>query len=202
MAVRLLFPFQRSGSGPRWPETADPLSAFRRDMNRVFEEFLRGFGAPGALAAAPQAAAALLTPQINVSETDQEIRVTAELPGLDEDDVEVMLADDTLTISGEKAAEQEETEGEGERSYHVVERSSGAFSRTLQLPFPVNPDEVEAVFRNGVLTITIPKPQAVQQKLRKIAVKGADAAPPSVDRAAAGDKPGGAAAKTSQDPTE
>lgn len=201
MAVRLLFPFQRSGSGPRWPENADPLSAFRRDMNRVFEEFLRGFGAPGALAAAPQAAAALLTPQINVSETDREIRVTAELPGLDEDDVEVTLADDTLTISGEKEAE-EEMEAEGERSYHVVERSSGAFSRTLQLPFPVNPDEVEAVFRKGVLTITIAKPQAVQQKLRKIAIKGADAAPPSVDRADAGDKPGGAAAKTSQGAAE
>ena len=93
-------------------------------------------------------------------------------------------------------------EEEGERSYHVVERSSGAFSRTLQLPFLVNPDEVEAVFRKGVLTITIAKPQAVQQKLRKIAIKGADAAAPSVDRAAAGDKPGGAAAKTSQDATE
>jgi HSP20 family protein len=201
MAVRLLFPFQKSRPVSRWPESADPLSAFRRDMNRIFEEFLTGFGATGALAAAPQAAAAILTPHINVSETDQEIRVTAELPGLEEEDVEVTLAGDSLTISGEKAAEHEETEGEGEdeRSFHVVERSAGAFSRTLQLPFSVEPDEIVAVFKNGVLTITIAKPQEVQQKVRKIAVKGADAPPLSVDRAAAGDKPGEAAGKASQD---
>lgn len=201
MAVRLLLPFQRGGAAPRWPDNADPLSAFRRDMNRLFEEFLNGFGAPGALAAAPQAAAALLTPQINVSETDQEVRITAELPGLDEDDVEVALADDSLTISGEKEAEQEEVEEAGERRYHVMERASGAFSRTLQLPFPVDPDEVEAVFKNGVLAITIAKPPAVQQKQRKIAIKGADA-PLTVDRAAAGDKPGDAAAKASRGEAE
>jgi len=187
----LLVPFQKSRSVPRWPENADPFAAFRRDMNRIFEEFLGGFAAPGLFGPARAAAtAAVLTPQINVSETDREIRITAELPGLDEDDVELTLADDTLTISGEKAAEEEETEEEGERSYHVVERSQGAFARTLMLPFSVDPDKVEAVFRNGVLTITIPKPQAVQEKVRKIAVKGAADQPMAVGRAAAGDKPG------------
>ncbi|MGO8915647.1 MAG: Hsp20/alpha crystallin family protein [Stellaceae bacterium] len=136
----------------------------------------------------------MLTPQINVSETDDDIRITADLPGLDEDDVELTLADDMLTISGEREAEEDKTEGEGERSYHVVERSRGAFSRTLQLPFSADPDAVEAVFKNGVLAITIPKPRAVQEKVRKIAVKGADAPQPqSVDRAAAGDKPAASA---------
>ncbi len=209
MAVRGLAPFQANRAVSRWPEDSDPLVAFRRDMSRMFDAFFGGFGAPGMLAPALRALPpAILTPQINISETDEEIRITADLPGLDEDDIEVKLADGMLTIGGEKAAETEaDEEEEGERSYHLVERTQGAFSRTLLLPFAVEPEDIDAEFKNGVLTITIPKPKAVQEKTHKIAVRSGDDQPPAVDRAAAGDKPAASAptaakAKASQGAAE
>jgi HSP20 family protein len=191
--IRSLVPFSRSRSVSRRPEDADPFLAFRREMNRVFDDFLSGAGLPSLVGNAPRAMGlAELTPQLDVSETDQEVRIAAELPGISEDDVEVEVADDVLTIRGEKSAEREEKE----RDYHLTERAEGSFARSLVLPFPVDPEQVQARFKDGVLTITIPKPEEMRQKARKIEVKreeGAQAGKRArVDRAAAGDKPGAA----------
>jgi HSP20 family protein len=135
-----------------------------RNINRLFEDFLQPSTLP---TMADQAVAtALITPQINVSETDNEIRVTAELPGVDLNDLEVDVSDDMLVIRGEKRLERSD---EGE-NYHFVERAYGSFQRTVQLPFSADPDQVQASFDNGVLAITIPK-NADQQRTHRIDVQ-------------------------------
>ena len=130
-------------------------------------------------------------PQIDVSESEHEIHVTAELPGLDEKDVEVILTNDMLTIHGEKKAEREQKD----RDYHLMERSHGTFSRSLPLPFAADPSQVKAAFRDGVLTITIPKPKEVQEKMHRIEVQRDTSASgePMVSRV---DRPTGATSST------
>jgi HSP20 family protein len=161
MAMRSLMPFARNFPMLRPSDENDPFLLFRREMNRLFDDALGGFGFPGP--AMPNQA---LAPRIDVSESEQEIQIKAELPGIDQKDVEVMLADDVLTIRGEKKAEREEKN----RNYHVMERAQGVFSRSLPLPFAVDPSQVKADFKDGVLTITIPKPKEAQEKTHKIEV--------------------------------
>src|SRR3984893_18311958 len=150
----------------------------RREMNRLFDDVFGGFGLPSALGPALRQMPA--APKIDVSETDNEIQVTAEMPGIDQNDVEVLLEDDRLIIRGEEKEEREDKD----RNYHVRERVQGAFSRTLPLPFAPDPNQVKAEFRNGVMTITIPKPQEVKQKQHRIEVQKDTGAPrePSVSR--------------------
>jgi HSP20 family protein len=169
MAGRSLLPFfSRNWPMSRSGEDSDPFMAFRREMNRVFDDAFRGVGMPSLRGPTfGRMPAGTLMPQVDVSESDHEIQVTAELPGIDEKDVEVILADDMLTIHGEKKAEREQKD----RDYHLMERSHGTFSRSLPLPFTADPGQVKAVFKNGVLTITIPKPKEVQQKQHRIDVQ-------------------------------
>jgi HSP20 family protein len=142
----------------------DPLLAFQQEMNRLFDEF---FGRP---ALEPFGAFHqewnLFSPQVDVAETDKEIVVSAELPGLDDKDIDVSLSQGMLTISGEKKQEQEKKG----RSYFRVERSYGSFQRSIALPSEVDTGKVDAVFRKGVLTITLPKVGAAQAR-KKIAIK-------------------------------
>jgi HSP20 family protein len=104
-------------------------------------------------------------PATDVVETDKEIEITAELPGLEEKDVQIDLADNVLTIRGEKKAEKEEKD----KNYRMVERSYGSFYRSLELPAGVDANAVKATITNGVLKVTVPKPQPSQAK--KIEVK-------------------------------
>lgn len=92
-------------------------------------------------------------PAVDISEDDGMLVVTAELPGMTREDVEIELHDNLLTISGEKKQEEEKKEGD----MHVVERSWGSFQRSFTLPRPVDENEVKAEFRNGVLTVRLPK---------------------------------------------
>jgi HSP20 family protein len=108
-----------------------------------------------------------LMPVTDLSETDKEIEITAELPGLEDKDVTISLADNLLTIRGEKKAEKEQKD----KNYRMVERSYGAFERTIELPEGVNPDTIKATIAKGVLTVTVPKPAPAQAKT--IAVKPA-----------------------------
>ena len=107
---------------------------------------------------------------MNVSEAENEIRVTAELPGVTEQDIDVTLDDDVLTIRGEKKFERKDEK----ENFHFVERSYGTFQRPLRLPFPVDPEQVKASFENGVLTVTLPK-TAQQERVRRIQVQGGGA---------------------------
>jgi len=110
-------------------------------------------------------AVSTLTPAIDLVDTGDRVEVKVELPGMAKDDVDISLKDDTLTIKGEKKQEREEKE---ENRYYV-ERTYGSFSRTLTLPSKVNPDGVEARFRDGVLEINLPK--AEEEKVKEIQVQ-------------------------------
>ena len=139
-----------------------PLEAFQREVNRLFDDFFRMpalSGDEGMFAAA--------TPRVDVKETDAEYEVSAELPGIDEKDVELTLANNVLAIRGEKKTEREEKE----KSYYLSERSFGSFRRTIPLPAEVDEDKVEAHFKNGVLTVRLPKSAAAQARTRRIEVK-------------------------------
>jgi HSP20 family protein len=109
----------------------------------------------------------LAQPRMNIEDKGNEIRVTAELPGVSERDVEVTLDDDMLIIAGEKRQEEQVDEG----GMRLVERSFGRFRRTIQLPFAPDSDRVEAQFRDGVLTITVPKNEEQRSRQRQIEVK-------------------------------
>jgi HSP20 family protein len=141
-----------------------PFTTLQREIDRVFDDFTRGFPS---FKPTFGVAAADLTPTMDVAETDKEIEITAELPGLEEKDVEITAADNILTIRGEKRADKEEKE----RNYRFVERSYGAFSRTLELPEGVNLDAIKATIDKGVLKVTVPKPVPAQAK--KIEVRAA-----------------------------
>ncbi|HET6969675.1 MAG TPA: Hsp20/alpha crystallin family protein [Phenylobacterium sp.] len=163
MTNRDLTPWRRSvptGYG------ADPFSSFRREMDRLFEDFLtpategRSFGAAAG-------STAMLRPDIDVEENEQAYVVSAELPGLSEQDIELNLHDNALTISGEKKSERKE-EKAGRR---YTERSFGRFERTIPFPAEVDSDRVDASFRNGVLTVTLPKNEKARDKTRRIEVR-------------------------------
>jgi HSP20 family protein len=142
-------------------DKGDAFVALQKEIDRVFSDFGRGFRLPA------MASETRLAPRIDVSETDQALEITAELPGVDEKDIEITLVDDLLTIKGEKKAEAERKE----KDYHIVERSYGAFQRSLRLPFDADSGKVEAHFEKGVLKVTVPKPPEVEAKSQKIAIK-------------------------------
>jgi HSP20 family protein len=158
MSLKSLLPIGRERGVAR-QESANPFTSLQREIDRLFEDFTSGWPT---LRHVPD-----LTPRMDVTETDKEIEITAELPGLEEKDVQVNLADNVLTIKGEKKAEKEEKD----KNYRVVERSYGSFSRTLELPDGVDPSAVKATIAKGVLKVTVPKPAPAQAK--KIEVKTA-----------------------------
>ena len=161
MDFRSMVPFGFGGSQlARRGGPEDPFASFRREMDRVFDDFFAG------RAPARWSEEAAVDVRFDVAETDKEIRVTAELPGVEEKDVEVTLSDNLLTIRGEKKREEERRQD----NYHMVERSYGSFARSLRLPFGVDQDQVSATFDKGVLTIILPKPPEAQRQAKKIEI--------------------------------
>lgn len=142
--------------------SAFPALRGLRSVDELFEDLWRGFGA--GLAGGETLPA--FSPRIDVRETDEAIVLSAELPGLEEKDFEVCIDDDVLTLKGEKRSEHQEAR-EGHR---YVETRSGAFQRRLRLPAEVDPDAVKASFRNGVLTVTVPKPEEAIPGVRRVPV--------------------------------
>lgn len=162
MDFRSLVPFPGADVGRRGD--GDPFQAFRRDFDRMVDDMFHGSARWPSAGSAVSAAVEI---RLDVSETDKEIKVRAELPGVDENDVEVMLADDVLTIKGEKRVEEERKQ----ENHHVVERSYGSFARSMRLPAGIDQSQVRASFERGVLTVSLPKPAAAQQRSRKIEIK-------------------------------
>jgi HSP20 family protein len=109
------------------------------------------------------------TPAMDVTEDADGYKVTAELPGMDEKEIEIALTDETLTIKGEKKLEKEETD----KDHYLSERSYGEFRRSFALPENIDPDKVAASFTKGVLTVTLPKTVAAKAEPKKVAVKAA-----------------------------
>ncbi|MFL5511248.1 MAG: Hsp20/alpha crystallin family protein [Gemmatimonadales bacterium] len=165
MARNPLSPFGFGGVGERGVRSDPPFLSLHSEMNRLFDDVLRGsFGVPSREGQGGQGGT--LMPHIDVSETDKELKICAELPGVTENDVEVTLNDDVLTIRGEKKLERTNEQ----ENYHFVERSYGTFQRSLRVPYPVEPEQVQARFEHGVLTVTLPKAEQ-QQRSRRIQVQ-------------------------------
>lgn len=143
-------------------EERDIFSLFRDEMNRLFDNFFRGFEIEPF-----EAGFGTFRPNVNVVEDEKEIKVSAELPGVDEKDIEVSLSKDSLTIKGEK---KEEKEDKG-KNYYRMERSYGSFCRTIPLPVEIDADKVKAQFKKGVLTVTLPKTAKTIEETKKIPVK-------------------------------
>jgi|SRR5579859_363296 len=153
-----------TGSRSLSPFERDPFTSFRRQVDRLFDDFFSPLE-PRSFAAAGDGNG--VWPRLDVHETDKAYTVLAELPGLEQKDVEVSLSDNALTISGEKR--QEHAEADGDRTY--TERTFGRFQRTIPLAAEVDVDKVQAKFKNGVLTVEAPKNPAARDKTRRIEVK-------------------------------
>ena len=158
MNLRSLMPIGRDRNVAR---SDNAFMSLQHEIDRLFDDFTRGFPALST------GGTAELLPKLDVTETDKQIEITAELPGLEEKDVQVNLADNVLTIRGEKKAEKEEKD----KAYRLVECSYGSFVRSLELPDGVNADAIKASIDKGVLKVTVPKPAPAQVK--KIDVKAA-----------------------------
>jgi HSP20 family protein len=141
-----------------------PLLNLQRDINRVFDDFWSRFDRSAGVS---NGLLSVTGPRTDVTETDEAVDVSVELPGMDEKDIDVSLSDDVLTIRGEKKAEREEKK----KGYYLAERSYGSFYRSIPLPPGVDSEKAEAQFKKGVLTVTLPKTPEAQAKVRKIEVK-------------------------------
>ena len=159
MNFKSLIPVRREPNGVR---LFNPLLSLQREVEDVFQNFTRDWPTFRSTGLATD-----LVPSTDVVENDKEIQITAELPGLEEKDVQINLADSVLTIKGEKKAEKEEKD----KNYRLVERSYGSFSRSIELPAGVDAGTIKASISKGVLTVVIPKPAPAQAK--KIEVKSA-----------------------------
>ena len=147
-----------------------PISQFHQELDRMFENFFRGFGFPAmglGREDAPLAPAEWLKPTLDVAAGDKEYTITVELPGVEERDVQLELSEDTLIIRGEKKQEKEEKE----KNYYRMERSYGSFQRVLSLPDDADQEGVSAAYKNGVLTITVPRKAGQKKEVRRIPVK-------------------------------
>ncbi|MCB8986586.1 MAG: Hsp20/alpha crystallin family protein [Ardenticatenaceae bacterium] len=143
----------------------DPFYGLWQNVNRAFDDFFNGSDLLPFDTMKNE-----FSPSLNISETDEAIEVTAELPGVSEKDVDISLSQDALTIKGEKKQEHEEKR----QDYYRMERSYGSFSRVIPLPRDVvDGDKVEASFEKGVLRITLPKLEKAQHISRRIPVKNA-----------------------------
>lgn len=142
----------------------ESLMPLRREMDRLFDEFFRSWESD--LTRGTEGGP--FSPALNVAESDEAIEATLELPGLSEDDIDITLTRDGLTITGEKRSEEEERD----KNFFRRERSYGYFRRTIPLPTDsVEADHVEATFDKGVLTVTMPKREEAKTQAKRIAVK-------------------------------
>ena len=165
-------------AAPSEPRPRRPLESLRKEIDRLFDDF--GIGAWRSPVRSSffdidpfrRAKAAFSgVPAVDVTETEKGYKVVAELPGMDEKNIEVKIANGMLTIKGEKQEEKEEEKQEEKQDYYLRERSFGSFERTFPVPDGVELDKVDASFKKGVLTVTLPKTAGAQKTEKKITVK-------------------------------
>lgn len=168
MKVRDLIrtPLKREVQRQNQSQSAGPAQTMPTNVNRLFEELWRSFNVPIGRMADDEAGPS--EPNIDIRETDKEIQVLAELPGMEEADIEVNITDGMLSVAGERDSERESREG----GYLVRERSVGRFERVVPLPDGLDIDAAQASFKNGLLTISIPKTKEAQAEVKRVTVKG------------------------------
>lgn len=162
MTLRELMPFSKKNL-PIRRETDNPFALFRQDLDTMFDDFARGFEMEPTWSTKLDS----FTPRVDVTESEKEIHIAAELPGIEEKDIDITVSKDSLTIKGEK---KEEKEDKG-KDYYRMERSYGSFSRTIPLPVEVETDHAVASYQKGILSIKIPKSARAIEEKKKIAVK-------------------------------
>ncbi len=151
----------------RWNPTRDlsswpsEVSGFQREMNKLFDSFFRGNWQD------QETSLSVWTPAVDITEQEDAYRVNVELPGVDKNDVSITLESNILTIRGTKKQEKEEKGKE----YHRVERSYGSFHRSFTLPTSVQADKIDAVFKDGILNVTLPKAEEAKPKQIEVKVK-------------------------------
>ncbi len=166
-------PVKREEIEPSFAMPWRPFESLRQEIDRLFDDF--GFGSRwpfgrSLFSAQPLSRRQLrwpTTPAVDVAESEKAFEITAELPGMDEKNIEVKVADGRLTIKGEKQEEKEEKK----KDYYLHERHFGSFQRSFEVPDSVDPDKIEANFKKGVLTVTLPKKPEAQKAAKKIEVK-------------------------------
>ncbi|KAA1183559.1 Hsp20/alpha crystallin family protein [Rhizobium tropici] len=167
MSVRDLISWRRN-NGNQVPsflrdDDRDPFLSLHREVNRLFDDVFRGFGS-GLPSFGKGSTFGADWPSVEISDTDKEIKVTAEVPGLEGKDIEVLLNDGVLTLKGEKRSETED------KDRQFSERYYGRFERRIPLGVEVKDDQVDATFKNGVLTVTLPKSEKAQSQVKRIAI--------------------------------
>lgn len=167
MQISDLIPWGRDKEKrPASESGSNPLVTLQRDINHVFEDFWNrvenGWNGRSNVVG-------MFGPSTDVTETDKSVDVSVELPGMTEDDIDISLSSDAMTIRGEKKIEHEEER----KGVYMSERSYGSFYRTVPLPAGVDTDKADATFKNGVLTISLPKTAEAQAKIKRIPVKAA-----------------------------
>jgi HSP20 family protein len=164
MQIRDLIPWNNNKGGALAKREEDnPVFSLQRDINRIFEDFWKRFDQPFGTLGHWDAGG----PRTEIAETDNALEVSVELPGINGKDVDISLTDNALTIKGEKKSERDDTK----KGYHLSERSYGSFYRSIPLPSGVDTDKANAEFKNGVLTVTLPKTQEALSRVKKIEVK-------------------------------
>ena len=161
MELKKLMPWNRNPFAASTPFSDDsgPFQALHHQINRLFDDFFTGSDLPMSRVGLSQS-----WPRTEVADTEQEIKITAELPGMDEKDVQITLRDGVLTIKGEKKSEEEKPD--------YSERWYGQFQRMMTVGPDVDPDQVSASFKNGVLTIVAKKKPAEQRVEKSIPING------------------------------
>jgi HSP20 family protein len=148
---------------PMFTRGSEGLGSLFREIEKTFDDFSRRTPLAGYFGDGTAA------PKIDVSEGKDGLEVTAELPGVEEQDIEVTLSRDVLTIRGEKKSERDEADKD--KNWHLVERRYGLFSRSVTLPYEPDSDKVEAKFEKGVLRVRLPKPAEMTKKEKKITIR-------------------------------
>ncbi len=166
-----LVPVRRTQGLSSFPESGafNPMLELRREMNRLFDSAFRGFGLSPFGSDTPLTASVYLKPQVDISATEKEYCIAVEVPGVSEKDVKVEVANNVMTIRGEKKLEKED---KGE-NYYRMERAYGSFQRVLSLPEDAQHEDVQATFKNGVLTIKMPRKALPKVEVKAIEVKSA-----------------------------
>ena len=168
-----IVPVQHSRAREQGYPLYNPVIQLHQEIDRIFDNVFRGFGlSPFGFGKPllPRMAEGMLKPTLDLGATDKEYTITMEIPGVNGKDIKLEIANDTLTIRGEKKQEKEEKE----RNYYRMERSYGSFQRVLSLPEDADHDGVKAEFRQGVLTVTMPRKKLPESDVKRIEVKSAE----------------------------
>nr|WP_320009401.1 Hsp20/alpha crystallin family protein [uncultured Desulfobulbus sp.] len=143
-----------------------PMLQLHRDIDTLFDQFFAGWGMPELNPWGGIGADTLLKPKVDLSAADTQYQLSVEIPGVNEKDITIDIRQNTMTIRGEKR----QTKEEKEKNYYRIERSYGAFQRILSLPEDVDQDTIEATFKNGVLTVTMPRKAIAEGEAKQVAI--------------------------------